>query len=340
MIGLLLINLGTPEAPETEPVRTYLRQFLNDDRVLDMNPAARAALLNLVILRKRPKESAAAYRKIWTERGSPLLVETQDLAEKVATKLGESWLVELGMRYGNPSIGSALTKLISRGANQVVVFPLYPQYASSSTGTALEEIYRLCAEEWNVVPLSVVPPFYDDPGFLDAFAANGRTVIDDESPDHVLFSYHGLPERHVQKSDPSSNHCLAEANCCDAIVETNKHCYRAQCYATTRELAKRLELAPEMHSVSFQSRLGKTPWIQPFTDDVLPQLANKDVKRLAVFCPSFVADCLETLEEIEIRADEQFREAGGDKLTLIPSLNSADDWVEAVCALARRAAPQ
>ena len=255
MLGLLLINLGTPEAPEPEPVKRYLRQFLNDERVLDINPAARAALLNLVILRKRPKESAAAYKQVWTDRGSPLLVYSKDLTSAVADKLGrESWMVELGMRYGEPSIESALKRLRRAGVDDVVVFPLYPQYASSSTGTALEEVYRVCAKEWNVARLNVVPPFYNHPGFISAFADNLRAVQKEVDGDHVLFSYHGLPERHVQKSDDSGAHCLASKTCCDRITEVNRNCYRAQCYSTTRELVSALDLTDDGYSVSFQSR--------------------------------------------------------------------------------------
>ncbi len=338
MLGLLLINLGTPEAPEPEPVKRYLRQFLNDDRVLDINPAARAALLNLVILRKRPKESAAAYKQVWTERGSPLLFHTKDLAKGVAEKLGSGeWMVEIGMRYGEPSIRSALSRLRRAGIDDLVIFPLYPQYASSSTGTALEEVYKTCATEWNVARLHVVPPFYDEAGYIDCFAENIRTARADLGADHILFSYHGLPERHVQKSDDSGAHCLASDSCCDRITEVNRNCYRAQCYATTRALSSKLELSNDDHSVSFQSRLGKDPWIQPFTDEVLPALAKRGVKKLVVACPSFVADCLETLEEIAIRAKDQFCSEGGENLALVPSLNSAQTWTDVVTRMSRTA---
>ena len=340
MNGLLLINLGTPEAPEPGPVRTYLREFLNDSRVLDIHPVGRAALLNLIILPRRPAQSAEAYGKIWTDRGSPLMVHSQDLAAGVAGKLGESWEVSLGMRYGSPSIASALLDLVDAGVERVIALPLYPQYASSSTGTALEELYATAGSMWNVPPLSVVPPFYDDPGFIDAFAAVARPVLGELEPDHVLFSYHGLPERHMIKSDLSGSHCLATAGCCDEIVKANRHCYRAQCYATTRLLAGALELDAAAYSVSFQSRLGRTPWIKPYTDHALPQLAARGVKKLAVLCPSFVADCLETLEEIAIRGVAQFREAGGDELVLVPSLNSSPAWIDAVVSMSRRAGGQ
>lgn len=335
--GLLLIQLGTPEAPEPGPVRAYLREFLNDPRVLDINPIGRTALLNLVILPTRPAQSAEAYAKIWTDRGSPLLFHSEDLCEAVAGELGDGWRVALGMRYGIPSLASALLDLVEDGVDRVVALPLYPQYASSSTGTALEELYSAAAAMWNVPPLTAIAPFYDRPGFVDAFTAVARPVLDELGPDHVLFSYHGLPERHMRKSDTGGDHCLESADCCDEIVEANRHCYRAQCYATTRALSAALELDAAEHSVSFQSRLGRTPWIKPYTDEVLPQLARRGVKKLAVLCPSFVADCLETLEEVQIRGAEQFAEAGGDRLVLVPSLNSSPAWVSAVAAMARDA---
>ena len=333
--GLLLVNLGTPDEPTPPAVRRYLRQFLSDPRVLDIHPVGRAALLNLVILPRRPAQSAEAYRKIWDPaRGSPLLYHSQDLCRLVAERLGAGWKVELAMRYGSPSIESALDRL--RAVDSVVVLPLYPQYAASSTGSTLEEIYRLAAARWNAPSLAAVPPFYDQPAFISAFTAVGRPVLERERPDHVLFSFHGLPERHMRKSDESGHHCLSSPRCCDRVSGVNRNCYRAQCYATARALAGDLALEADRWSVSFQSRLGRTPWIRPYTDVVLPELAARGVKRLAVFCPAFVADCLETLEEIGIRARDQFRAAGGDDLFLVPSLNSSPAWVDVVVDLARR----
>jgi len=339
--GLLLVNLGTPDEPEAPAVRRYLREFLSDPRVLDLHPVGRAALLELVILPRRPARSAAAYRKVWGERGSPLLYHSRDLAAAVAERLGDAWRVELAMRYGQPAIPDALDRLRAAGADQITVFPLYPQFAASSTGSTLEAVYRASAGRWNTPILSAVPAFYDDPGFIRAFAEVGRPVLADARPDHVLLSFHGLPERHMRKSDESGRHCLESERCCDAIVAANRNCYRAQCYATARALAAALELGPQgdRWSVSFQSRLGRTPWIHPYTDIVIPELVARGVRRLAVFCPAFVADCLETLEEIGIRAREQFREAGGEELTLVPSLNSSPAWVDAVVDLARRHCP-
>jgi ferrochelatase len=338
MTGLLLVNLGTTDAPDTAAVRRYLRQFLSDPRVLDINPIGRAALLHLIILPFRPAKSAHAYRKVWTDRGSPLLFHSVDLVEQVRARLGGEWTVELAMRYGAPSIESALDKLRARAVDRIVVFPLYPQYSSASTGSTVEEVFRIAGKLWVTPNLSFVEPFYDDPGFIGAFAAVGAPIIAAEKPDHVLFSYHGLPERHMRKSDDSGKHCLATERCCDAIATVNRNCYRAQCYATTRALAAKLGLPADRHSVSFQSRLGRTPWVRPYTDLVLPELVKAGKRRLVVFCPAFVADCLETLEEIGIRAREDFVKAGGESLTLVPSLNATPAWADAVVALMTRQA--
>lgn len=336
MTGLLLCNLGTPDQPTAASVRQYLRPFLSDPRVLDIHPVGRWLLLNLIILPLRSRKSAAAYRKIWSERGSPLLWHSEDLVAAVREQLGPDWAVELGMRYGNPSIGSALEKLRNAGAERVVVFPLYPQYAVSSTGSTVAEVFRLAARPWSPPSLTFVEAFYDDPGFIDAFAAVGGPILKTAEPDHVLMSFHGLPERHMRKTDATGQHCLASANCCDTMVPANRACYRAQSYATARALASRLGLTEGSWSVSFQSRLGRTPWIHPYTDVVIPRLAADGKKRLVVFSPAFVADCLETVEEIGMRAKEQFVAAGGEQLTLVPSLNATPVWVEAVLALARR----
>lgn len=333
--GLLLINLGTPDEPTAPAVRRYLREFLGDPRVLDINAVGRALLLNLVILPKRPASSARAYASIWDPaRGSPLLFHSQDLAAGVAGKLGSGWRVELAMRYGNPSIATALAALESAAVDRIVVIPLFPQYASSSTGSAVEHVMKLASARWTVPALDFVPAFFDDAGFLGAFEAIARPVLADARPDHVLMSFHGLPVRQITKTDTSGSHCFASVTCCDTL--TNPNCYRAQCFFTARALAQRLGLTPDGYTVCFQSRLGRTPWIQPFTDHVIDDLGKRGVKRLAVMCPAFVADCLETVEEIGIRAVEQFKAAGGEQLTLVPSLNATPRWIDAVCAIAER----
>lgn len=333
--GLLLVNLGTPDAPETGAVRRYLREFLSDPRVLDIPAPARWALLELLILPTRPRRSAEAYRKVWTDEGSPLLVYGQKLAARLEAALGQRWAVALGMRYGNPSLAVALEKLAAAGARKVTLLPLYPQYASSSTGSSLERVYALAGQSWNVPALRVVPPFFDHPAFLDAWTEVARPVLAEARPDHVLFSFHGLPERHVRKSDVSGRHCLQSAGCCEVDVPENRWCYRAQCVRTTRALSARLGLKQEQTTIGFQSRLGRTPWLKPYTDLLLGELVAKGVRRLAVLCPAFVADCLETLEEIGIRARADFLRAGGEALTLVPSLNAHPAWVRAIVQLVR-----
>jgi len=338
MVGFLLVNLGTPDTATPAAVRRYLREFLSDPRVIDIHPVARKLLLELVILPVRPRKSAEAYAKVWTAEGSPLLTLSRALEAKVRAALGPGHLVELAMRYGSPSIPDALARLLAGGARRLVVAPLYPQYSSAATGSSVEAVFAALAGQHVVPPVSVLPPFHDDPGFVSAFAAVGAPVLAREKPDHVLFSFHGLPERHVKASDHSGRHCLRSASCCDALGEANRDCYRAQCFATARALAARLALAPGSWSVCFQSRLGRTPWIKPYTDLRLDELAREGKKRLCVFCPAFVADCLETLEEIGLRARAQFLAGGGESLTLVPSLNASEAWVEALVKLLRRTA--
>jgi len=335
--GVLLINLGTPDAPDTQSVRTYLREFLNDPRVIDINPVGRALLLNLIILPFRPAKSAEAYAKVWTEAGSPLLVHGRDLQNKLAKELGTEWIVELGMRYGNPSIESALMRLLQQDIARVVVVPLFPQYSSAASGSALQKTQELMSQLNNVPPVTTLDAFYEDPAFTSAFVDVAKAELETFKPDHVLFSYHGLPERHMRNSDTTGAHCLVKDNCCAEIGPANRYCYRAQCFATTRALAEGLNLAADAHSVAFQSRLGRDPWIKPYTDLVLPELARKGVKRLAVMCPAFVADCLETLEEIGLRAKEQWKEEGGEDLILIPSLNAHPSWVTGLAQMVRAA---
>ncbi len=336
--GLLLVNLGTPARPETGAVRRYLREFLSDPRVLDIGALRRFLLLHLIILPFRSSASAHAYAKVWSERGSPLLVHSQDLLEKVRARLaGQPVTVELGMRYGEPSLEGALARLRAAGCDRIVVFPLYPQYAASSTGSSLEEVWRVVGRLWNTPAVQAVPAFYDHPAFLDALTAVARPVLDDVAPDLVLMSFHGLPERQVKKSDERGygRHCLASPGCCDAIVEANRMCYRAQCYATARGLADRLGLGRDRYEVTFQSRLGRTPWIRPYTDVRVQELAAAGVKRLAVLCPAFVADCLETLEEVGMRLRDDFLARGGEELRLVPSLNATDAWVDGALTIAR-----
>jgi len=338
-IGVLLVNLGTPDSPSTGDVRRYLRQFLSDPRVIDIPALPRWLLVNLVIAPFRPRTSAAAYRKIWSAEGSPLLVYGRALCDAVAAALGGDHVLELGMRYGNPSIPDALARLVQADVDRIVALPLFPQWADSSTGSAVACLEEAADALPQAPPLETLPCFFDDPGFVESWVQVARPALAEAKPDYVLFSYHGLPERQVKAADPTGSHCLANATCCDAPPpEVLRRCYRAQCLATTRAVANGLGLAPGTFSDAFQSRLGRTPWIQPFTDLILPELAKQGVKRLAVICPSFVADCLETLEEIGIRGHEQWASVGGEALVLVPSLNTHPRWVETVTAMIRAAA--
>lgn len=332
--GLLLLNLGTPDAPTPAAVRRYLREFLSDPRVIDIHPIGRFLLLHLVILPFRPRRSAEAYAKVWTTDGSPLLIHGNQLATAVQTRLGPKWKVRLAMRYGRPSLDSVLPDLAD--CERIVCLPLYPQYSSATTGSSLARLYELAAAPLVTPNLAVVPPFFRDPGFLACFAKRSRAVIDREKPDHILFSYHGLPERQVQKCDPSGSHCLAKSDCCAELSTVNQSCYRAQCFDTTRSLAKLLSLPTDGFSTCFQSRLGRTAWIRPYTDETISALLAQGKKRLVVICPAFVADCLETLEEIGMRAREDFLVRGGESLSLVPSLNGSDDWADAVVEMVRR----
>jgi len=325
--GVLLLNLGTPRSPSTGDVRRYLREFLSDPRVLDVARPVRWALVNLWIAPFRAPRSAAAYRKIWDANGSPLLAHGLSLRSALAHELGPAFEVALGMRYGEPSIGAALEQLCAAGAARIVALPLFPQYASSSLGSALAKLYALAATRTNVPALEARGAFYDAPGFVAAAAEVARPRLASFQPDHVLFSYHGLPERHVRASDPTGRHCLVSDGCCASLGAASGYCYRAQCFATTRALARALGLADSAFSTSFQSRLGREPWIRPWTDVRLPELARAGAKRLAVLCPSFAADCLETLEEIGIRGREQWRDAGGEALELIPCVNAHPAFV-------------
>jgi len=334
--GVLLLNLGTPDEPKPAAVRRYLREFLSDPRVLDIPALGRALLLNAVILPFRPKRSAEAYTQIWTERGSPLLYHTADLAEALAVKLGGDCTVRFAMRYQNPSLQAALEAFRDEGVERIVAVPLYPQYASSSTGSSLEALYRISGSFWNAPALTVMPAFYDHPAYLDSVAAVARESIGDPLQfDRVMFSFHGLPERHVTKCDLSGDHCLARADCCDAITAVNRYCYRAQSFATARALAERLAIPEERYDVCFQSRLGRTPWIRPYTDERIVELAGEGVKSLAVLVPSFTADCLETLEEIAIRGREDFEAAGGERFQMVPALNAHPVWVDNLAKMVR-----
>lgn len=337
MQGVLLLQLGTPDSTAVPDVRKYLREFLSDPRVLDVPAPVRFLLLNAVILPFRPRRSAEAYEKIWTEQGSPLLVHTRKLAGEVQALLGDGYRVAVGMRYQSPPISAAVEELEAAGCDRIVVLPLFPQYASAAGGSAAEEALRVIGSRWNVPDVLTLGAFYDDPGFLRAVAAVARPELDGFRPDHVLFSYHGLPETQIRKSDPTGGWCLAAAGCCDRIVAANRYCYRAQCYATTRGLAEQLDLAAGTYSTAFQSRLAGQKWIEPYTDKELPKLFAQGVRRLAVLTPSFTADCLETIEEIGIRGRDQWRGLGATDFLLVPCVNASPAWAAAVADMVKQA---
>ncbi len=335
MIGVLLVNVGTPDKPTTAATRRYLREFLSDPRVIDIPALSRWFLVNCIIAPFRAPKSAAAYRKIWTDSGSPLLVHGAELVRQVQEKLGGRYCVELGMRYGRPSVEQALETLIRRGATAIRVLPLYPQYSAAATGSAVAAVLKLAHELWDPPKLSILHPFYDDPGFIESFVEIGRPVVEGTQADHVLFSFHGLPERQIRKSDRSGTYCLIRPDCCLNDTLENHYCYRHQCFVTAELIGKGLGLTKDAYSVCFQSRLGRTPWIEPHTDKILLELARGGKKKVTMFCPSFVADCLETIEENGIRNRAAFLEAGGERLDLVPCPNTHPRWVQAVCDLIR-----
>ncbi len=335
--GVLIGQLGTPASPSTRDVRRYLREFLSDPAVIDLPAPARWLFVNGGIAPFRAPRSAQAYRSIWTPAGSPLRVHTAALAAALAKALGDDFRVEVGMRYGAPSLADAMDRLVAAGAERIVVALQYPQHAESSRGTALAAIAHWAAQRGDAPKRVVLPPFFAAPGFAAAVAAAARPLLQAQRPEQVLMSYHSLPERHLRKADPSREHCLVSAECCRA-PGAEDFCYRAQCLATSRAVAAALGLAPERVSTSFQSRLGRARWIGPSTDDLLISLAGRGVRRLLVLSPSFVADCLETLEELGIRGRARWLELHGESFALAPCVNASAPYVEFVAEQVRRAA--
>jgi protoporphyrin/coproporphyrin ferrochelatase len=328
--ALLLINLGSPKSTKVSDVRTYLREFLMDPYVIDVPWIKRFLLVNGIIAPLRAPKSAKAYREIWTKDGSPLVLTTLSLGKKVQANLGDSWVVRVAMRYQEPSMIGVLSELREMGIEELHVLPLYPQYALSSTESVRAKL-KIDLKKLKFQPkLSFREWFYDDPGYFETFAEIIDAEVADFKPDALMFSYHGIPERHVRKIDPTGAHCLEKENCCSQICEANKYCYSAHCFQTTKSIRASMSSAPLPYHISFQSRLGKDPWIKPYTDEVAVDLAKSGVRRLAVASPAFVADCLETLEELAGELRESFIEAGGEDLRLIPSLGDSDRWAHVV----------
>ncbi len=334
--GILLVNLGTPASCSTADVRRYLGDFLMDPYVLDVPWPIRKMIVSCFILPFRPKRSAEAYAKIWDHSGpgtgSPLLFHSRGLEEALSSQLTVP--CALAMRYGDPSLEAAIAQLRDQGVSELLLVPLYPQYADSTCTTTVERVRQLVE---NVMALTVLPPFYDRADYIEAQAALIRDHMP-ESWDHLLLSYHGLPERHLTRADPTGNHCLQSPDCCATPSPAHATCYRHQCLETTNRLAQALSLSGDQHTTSFQSRLGRLPWLTPYTDQVLQDLPGKGVKDLVVACPAFVADNLETLEEIGLAGQATFRAAGGETFTLVPCLNSRPDWVSALASWCEAAA--
>lgn len=328
--GILLVNLGSPDAPTKEAVGPYLRQFLMDEKVIDIPAPLRWMLVNLVIVPRRSGHSAKLYQSIWTGEGSPLIVHTKRLADRLRESIGGGLPVEIGMRYGNPSVESGLASLLASGAERILCIPLYPQYAESSYETAAIAVRDAARRLGLLDRIELIPPFHDREEYLGASAVILRESLDTTRPEHVLFSYHSLPVRHIERLDATGSHCLRRDDCCGKLSSVNAKCYRAHCLATTREIAARAGIATDGYSIGFQSRLGRAKWLGPQTEDLLRELAGRGVRSVAVTCPSFVADCLETLEEIGERGRKSFLEAGGEMFHLVPALNSHPVWVDAL----------
>ena len=327
--GVLLVNLGTPDSPSVPDVRKYLREFLMDKRVIDIPFLLRWMLVNLIIAPFRSPKSAKVYRQLWEDRGSPLMFHGVDLKQKLSDVLDKDVKVAFGMRYQNPSIKSALQELIDHQVSKIIVVPLFPQYASATTGSVMEQIMDDLKSDLIIPEIDFISQYPDDEGMIETFAALGESYMKNTDYDHFIFSYHGLPERQIKKSS-TDGYCQLSDKCCSTYHSKNRFCYRAQCFLTSRKLAERLGLDKEKYSVFFQSRLGKDPWIQPYAEDEIKRLAKEGKKRILIFCPSFTADCLETTVEVGDEFKELFMEHGGEEWQLVESLNSNQTWVESI----------
>ena len=328
--AVLLTNLGSPDSTEVGDVRTYLNQFLMDPYVIQLPWILRRLIVSLFVLPSRPKASAHAYKSIWWEEGSPLVVLSQRLLE--AVRKNTEVPVAMAMRYGNPSIEAKLLELAKQdGIQEILLVPLYPHFADSTIKTTVEEAKSVIKHHGLNVKLIVLKPFYEEPAYIDALVASTAPWLNKDSGfDHILFSYHGLPELHLTKADPTGNHCLKRDDCCQVASPAHATCYRHQVLRTTERFVEKADLKPDQYSIAFQSRLGRAKWLEPSTVDTLENLAQKGVKNLLVMCPAFVTDCLETLEEIALQGSELFKQAGGESLTLIPCLNDHEQWVSVI----------
>ena len=325
MKGVLLVNLGSPKSPTPKDVKPYLEEFLMDERVIDVPKWFRSFLVKGIILKTRPKKSAKAYQKIWWEEGSPLIVLSERLHEKVVKKT--SVPISLAMRYGQPSIALGLEELHQKEVDEVLIIPLYPQHAMATTETILVLAEEIRAAQYPKMCFTHLPAFYNHADYIRVLSHSIQEYLQDKPWEHLLFSYHGVPERHIRKSDITKCHCKIDNSCCQTKSDAHAYCYRHQCYETTRQVAEYLELRPGSFSTSFQSRLAGDKWLQPYTDKTVEKFAKTGTKNLAVVTPAFISDCLETLEEIGMEAKEDFKEKGGDEMHVVPCINDRDDWV-------------
>ena len=325
MKGVLLVNLGSPESPSPKDVKTYLGEFLMDERVVDLPKLFRTILVKGIILNTRPKQSAKAYKKIWWKEGSPLIVLSERLKGKVSEKV--SIPVSLAMRYGSMSIKKGLQELVDQGVDDIFIIPLYPQFAMATTETILVLAEKLRDEFFPNVSFTSLPAFYNHPDYIRVLSNSIAEGMQGKNWEHLLFSYHGVPERHIRKSDITKSHCKINGECCVTVSKAHEFCYRHQCFETTRLVSEYLELKEGTFSTSFQSRLGVDPWLQPYTDRTVANFAKNGTKRLAIATPAFVSDCLETLEEIGMEAAEDFEEKGGEHLQVLPCINDREEWV-------------
>ena len=324
--GVLLVNLGTPDSTAVPDVRKYLREFLMDKRVVDIPAFPRWLLVNGIIAPFRAPKSAAEYRKLFTERGSPLKYYTEDLIDPLQTLLGEEYVVRYAMRYQSPSIQSVLDELKAMNVESIHVIPLFPQYASATTGSVIDKVMEITMK-WQIIPeIKFTSQFLEHELFLDVIVQNGKNWMEKTEYDHYVFSYHGLPERQIRKGSVGKQCQLG--SCCGKFHERNQFCYRAQCFQTTRLVAAKLGIPEDKYTVCFQSRLGKDPWVKPYTEDVLHDLAKSGKKKVLAFSPAFVSDCLETTIEVGQEYKEEFMEAGGEQWDLVESLNDDPKWVE------------
>lgn len=327
-IGVLLVNLGTPDSPHSKDVYRYLVEFLTDDRVIDLPWLQRQLLVRGMIIPFRYKQSAYAYQQIWTSEGSPLMVYGKKVQQALQTSIGNDFHVELAMRYQNPPLKKGLLSLLKKGIKQLIILPLFPQYASASTGSIYQKVMEILRKENTFPKITFIDSFPDHDAVIDAFCQVAQKKPLKEY-DHYLFSFHGLPIKQIKKAD-KNNRCLTQPNCCQKACDDNAQCYAAQCYKTFRAIVAKLDLPMSKSSIAFQSRLGKDPWIEPFTPIVLEELATAKMKKVLVFCPSFVCDCLETIYEIGVEYGTEFKKRGGERLDLVQGLNDEPIWIEAL----------